>query len=207
MTTQAEWGPGERPPPSEPKAAPFAVLFGALSLAVSGLALAAAVVSTIGMAVVGEPYEGSDLGSAVTFGGFGAVVLAIGWRAYRRDDPGAGAGAAILARLAPVLGGAGLLLGIAAGVWMTVVGLDAMISSDRNACARFTGPLEPTDREACRSVARECRHEVGSGPVPALPRGVQSGADAPPEGVEMPLSAKAHAITTCMLERRGEFVR
>lgn len=207
MTTQAEWGPGERPPPSEPKAAPGPLLFGALSLLVSGLAFAASVVSTIGMAVVGEPYEGSDLWSAVIFGGLGAVVLTIGWRAHRRDDPGARASAAILARLAPVLGGAGLLLGIAAGVWMTVVGLDATISIDRRACARFTGPLEPTDREACRSVARECRREVRSKPVPPLPRGVQDGADGWPEGVDRPFTAQEHAVSTCMLERRAEFVR
>ena len=206
MPAQAEWGPTAPPPASEPKAGPSALLFGALSLLVSGLSLAAAIVSTIGMAVVGEAYEGSDLLYAATFGGLGAITLFIGWRAFRRGDPGSRAGAAILARLAPVLGGMGLLLGIAAGVWMTLGGLDATISMDRRACESFAGPLEPRDREACRAVARECRHQVRSGPEPTLPRGLDAKAKALPAGIDMPFSAKSRAIVTCMLERRDEFL-
>lgn len=207
MTTHAQWGPGQPPPASEPKAGAAALLFGALSLLVSGLALAAAVVSTIGMAAMGEPYDGGDLLYAAVFGGLGAVVLWIGWRASRRDDPASRSSAAIIARLAPVLGGVGLLLGVAAGVWMTVIGLDATISIDHHACARFTGPLEPRDREACRTVARECRHQVTAGPLPTLARGVDPAAEAPPEGVDLPPTAKPRAIVTCMLERSSEFLR
>jgi len=207
VTTQAQWGPSESPGPSEPKAGPSALLFGALSLLVSGLACAAAVVSTIGMAAAGEPYDGGELLSAAVFGGLGAIVLWIGLRAYRRDDPGSRASGAILARLAPVLGGSGLLLGAAAGVWMTVVQLDASSSIDRSYCAYFTGPLEPRDGEACRVLARECRRQVESGPVPTLPRGVDPQAQAPPEGVDMPATAKPRAIVSCMLERRDELLR
>jgi hypothetical protein len=207
MTEQAQWGPSDPRPASEPKAGPSALLFGALALVVSGLVLTAAVVSTIGMAVVGEPYEGRELVAAGVFGGLGAVVLAIGWRAYRRDDPGARAGAAILGRLAPVLGGAGMVLGLAAGVWMTMLGLDAAISIDRGYCSNLTGPLEPRDREVCRTVARECRRQVSSGPAPTLPRGVDPEAAAPPEGVYMPPTAKARAIVTCMLDRHDELLR
>jgi hypothetical protein len=207
MSTQAQWSPSKPPRPSEPKAGPSALLFGALSLLVSGLACAAAAVSTIGMTMGGEPYEGSDLLSAALFGGFGAVVLWIGWRAYRRDDPASRASAAILARLVPVLGGVGVLLGIAAGVWITVVGLDAKSSIDQRYCANFKGPLEPVEPEACRAVARECRHQVRSGPKPTLPRGLDSKAEASPEGVDLPPTAEPRAIVTCMLERRGEFTQ
>lgn len=207
MTTHAQWGPSEPPPASEPKAAPGALLFGALSLIVSGLVLAAAVVSMIGMAAVGEPYQGSDLISAAVFGSLGAIVMWIGWRAYRRSDPAARAGAAILGRLAPVLGGTGLVVGVAAGVWMTMLGLDATISIDLRYCSSFTGPLEPRDLGACRAVARECRHQVSSGPARALPRGVDPEAKAAPEGVSMPPTAAARAIVSCMLERSGDFVR
>jgi hypothetical protein len=48
---------------------------------------------------------------------------------------------------------------------------------------------------------------VGSGPTPALSRGVDPEAKAPPEGVEIPSTAERRALVTCMLERRDEFVR
>lgn len=206
MPPLAQWGPHEAPAPSEPRAPLGALVFGALSLIVSGLALATAVVSTSGMAIMGEPYTGTDLAAAATYGSLGALVSWIGWRAYRRDDPGARSSAAILGRLAPVLGGTGLLLGVVAGVWVTIVGYDATISIDRGHCARFTGPLEPRDREACRAIARECRKAVRSGPVPEPSRGLAPAQAALPEGLALPSSAEPRAIVRCMLERGDAFL-
>lgn len=207
MTTP---GPLSTKPTASLPAVPFRYLVvAALSLFVNGVALAAAVASTIGMAAVGEPYVGTDLVSAAVLGGFGAVVMWMGWRAYRRRDQ-VSRKARLFARLAPVFGGAGLVAGQALGVWLIVLGQRAALSSDTRACALFTGPLSPRDPDACISVARECRHNIRSGPPPVIPRGLQPGLPATPAtpvGLELPDTAVPRAIANCMLDRSDRFLR
>ncbi|MCA9711872.1 MAG: hypothetical protein KDK70_38905, partial [Myxococcales bacterium] len=99
--------------PAEPRAPLVAQLMGALALVVGGLVFAAALVSSVGLALSGESYYGTDRLAALIYGSLGAIVLLVGWRAHRRSDPAGRAAAASLARLSVFLGAVGLTLGVA----------------------------------------------------------------------------------------------
>jgi len=173
----------------------------ALLIALLGMIIGPAIVTiclftAVHSFIAGEPLDGGGWASVGIFGGLAAVIVLIGWRAWRADRKrGPGFSAERLVPYFMIVGlGAGLVLG-----WMwSRTRLEGLAEIDRIECGSVFRNSEPP--AGCERIARECRRsdldlkEVDfPGGMP--PRGVW------PDEMHMPPLLESRARMLCIYRR------